>query len=50
MVGGHIAVKRLLLAVGEEEIIGFDRTADGGGSDGGSDGAVRRGGFRRGGP
>ena len=42
-------MKRLLLAVGEEEIIGVDRTTDGGGSGGGSDGAVRRGGFRWGG-
>ena len=34
IVGGHIAVKRLLLAVGEGKIIGVDRTTDGGGSGG----------------
>ena len=33
-------MKRLLLAVGEGEITGFDRTTDGDGSGGGSDGAV----------
>ena len=48
VVGGHIAVKGLLLAVGEGKAAGVDAAADGDGC-GDTGGAVQRDGFRDGG-